>query len=347
MSTNIVAASASAVKDAHPRGLGGGTNRKLRGFEGSDHLSIMCRCGTHHPSGPPHNANWRPVGGWYDLACGARAWGIKEGTMTLRILAVAFAWLGLLLPSHVLAAPSFYVGVSGALMPQMFYFDASGGRQPISVFDVESIDGVGIGPGRSVYASTNVLGFGAIVGVQNARFSVPHGQSGGLTTPLDIAFGPDGNLYVVSIPDTTNSPGRVMRYSGRTGAFIDTFITAGIGNLIFPSDLLFQGDSLLISDTQLGVLRFDADTGAPLGVFIAPGSGAEQLPTDNARSLRRPVRQRPTGWPSAAVRRRDWCVRRHLRRHGQRRPRRAHRPGFRHRWRPLRGRWVKPAGAAL
>jgi hypothetical protein len=207
--------------------------------------------------------------GWYDLACG------KEGTVTLRILAAVFAWLGLLLPLHVLAAASFYVGVSGALMPQMFYFDPSGGRVPIGASDVESIDGVGIGPGSSVYASTNVLGFGAIEGMQNARFSVPQSQSGGLTIPLDIAFGPDGNLYVVSIefPPTTNSPGRVMRYDGRTGAFIDTFIAPGTGELIFPSDLLFRGDTLLISDTQLGVLRFDANTGAPLGVFIAPGSG--------------------------------------------------------------------------
>jgi two-component sensor histidine kinase len=140
-------------------------------------------------------------------------------------------------------------------------------------------NGVGIGPGRSVYASTNVLGFGAIVGMQNARFSVPYGQSGGLTAPLDIAFGPDGNLYVVSIdfPLATDSPGRVMRYDGLTGAFIDTFIAAGTGNLIFPSDLLFQGDILLISDTQRGVLRFDANTGAPLGVFIAPGSGVQQM----------------------------------------------------------------------
>jgi hypothetical protein len=195
--------------------------------------------------------------------------------MKLRIFATAVAWLSLMLPLHVLAAASFYVGVSGALMPQLFHFDAAGGRLPIDVPGVESIDGVGIGPDRGVYASTNVLGQGAIQGLQGAAFSVPHAQSGGLTAPLDIAFGPDGNMYVVSIqfPQTTASPGRVVRYSGQTGTFIDTFIAAGTGELVFPSDLLFRGDSLLVSDTQRGVLRFDANTGAFLGVFIAPGTG--------------------------------------------------------------------------
>lgn len=220
-----------------------------------------------------------PVSNAQELAgtTGARGSGPAEqgGTMTLRILAAALAWLGLLLPLHVLAAASFYVGVSGALMPQMFYFDASGIRAPLGISDVESIDGVGIGPGSSVYASTNILGMGAIAGMQGARFSVPHSQSGGLTIPLDIAFGPDGNMYVVSMefPQTTESPGRVMRYSGQSGAFIDTFVAAGTGALIFPSDLLFRGDTLLVSDTQRGVLRFDANTGAPLGVLIAPGTG--------------------------------------------------------------------------
>jgi hypothetical protein len=50
-----------------------------------------------------------------------------------------------------------------------------------------------------------------------------------------LAFGPDGNLYVVS--ELTDE---VKRYNGTTGAFIDTFVTEGSGGLGEPTFLIFS-----------------------------------------------------------------------------------------------------------
>lgn len=52
--------------------------------------------------------------------------------------------------------------------------------------------------------------------------------SGGLSGPTDLAFGPDGNLYVLGhLAQFSN--GSILRYDGTTGAFIDTFVNAQTG----------------------------------------------------------------------------------------------------------------------
>jgi DNA-binding beta-propeller fold protein YncE len=42
-------------------------------------------------------------------------------------------------------------------------------------------------------------------------------------SPLYLAFGPDGNLYV-SNSDNSGSAGSILRFDGKTGAFLDTFV---------------------------------------------------------------------------------------------------------------------------
>ncbi|MGA8028717.1 MAG: NHL repeat-containing protein [Bryobacteraceae bacterium] len=100
--------------------------------------------------------------------------------------------------------------------------------------------------------------------------------SGGLITPQNPVFGPDGNLYV---PDATVDA--VFRYKGSTGAFMDAFVPPGAGGLIRPTAALFGPDgNLYVADyfgTDSGVVRrYSGTTGAYMGVFA---SGHLVVPT--------------------------------------------------------------------
>ena len=90
--------------------------------------------------------------------------------------------------------------------------------------------------------------------------------SGGLDRPDDLAFGPDGNLYV-----TSTNTGQVLRYNGTTGSFIDVFVAAGSGGLDSPSNMVFGPDGNLYVENLISdqVLRYDGNTGAFIDVFIA------------------------------------------------------------------------------
>lgn len=52
--------------------------------------------------------------------------------------------------------------------------------------------------------------------------------------PRGFTFGPDGHFYV-----TSGGNDKIIRYDGTTGAFIDDFVTAGLGGLQEPFDVKF------------------------------------------------------------------------------------------------------------
>lgn len=115
--------------------------------------------------------------------------------------------------------------------------------------------------------------------------------SGGMHQPLSMAFGPDGNLYVANSFANDPTSGGVLRYDGKTGAFIDTFIAPGSGGLLKPLSVLFgpRGDLFVGSAAAFGasvanpntstVLRFDGVTGSFLGAFVAPDGGGLRYPS--------------------------------------------------------------------
>ena len=112
-------------------------------------------------------------------------------------------------------------------------------------------------------------------------------QRGQMDQPHQATFGPDGNLYVPERVGGTTIPqgGRVLRFNGVTGAFIDVFVPLLSGGLWHPIGHVFgpsgrgrQLDLYVGDVTSNSILRYDGATGAFLGAFVASQSGGLQAP---------------------------------------------------------------------
>jgi glucose/arabinose dehydrogenase len=132
---------------------------------------------------------------------------------------------------------------------RLFRFDALTGAQLSSQIR-DTIHGVAHGPDGNLYVkasdSANVIRRLAATGAIE-DFIPPFGAPGS----RDIAFGPDGNLYVLAHG--------IERYSGATGTFIDTLVSAGSGGLTDPRYFIFvqavpEPAAGMLLATGLGVL---------------------------------------------------------------------------------------------
>ena len=103
--------------------------------------------------------------------------------------------------------------------------------------------------------------------------------TGGMSVPVGLEFGPDGNLYTSS-----SSSDEVLRFDGKTGEFIDKFVPAGSGGMSSPRAIRFGGpntDLYVISLNTNEVLQFDRETGE----FIRAVATAAESGMSKSRGL--------------------------------------------------------------
>lgn len=101
-------------------------------------------------------------------------------------------------------------------------------------------------------------------------------ETGGLVAPSGIAFGPDGKLYVGSF-----SGDSILRYDGRSGAFIDVFVSSASGNLNGPdAGMAFgpSGDLYVPSFWNRRVKRYDGASGAFVENAFTPANSSLRNP---------------------------------------------------------------------
>jgi sugar lactone lactonase YvrE len=149
-------------------------------------------------------------------------------------------------------------GAGGLVEPTSIVFGPDGnlyvsdqGAQTVDRFEGPT----GPNPGISLPAA----------GQLGANFVAP--QSGGLSGPKELIFGPDGNLYVdstntLTAGDTISPTANlgVLEYNGTTGAFIKTYVGSGANGVQDPRGLAFDQDGrLYVADYGTGaILRFDS-----------------------------------------------------------------------------------------
>jgi sugar lactone lactonase YvrE len=123
----------------------------------------------------------------------------------------------------------------------------------------------------------SILRFDPTTGAYLGQFVNRDGSSGGppLMSPEGLVFGPNGDLYALSLGDTV--PGNahddyIIRYNGQTGAYVSSIDIGTAINSRLAAALLFGPDGkLYVPMSNTGeVRRYDVNTGTYTS-FIAPG----------------------------------------------------------------------------
>ncbi|MGB3237240.1 MAG: NHL repeat-containing protein [Geitlerinemataceae cyanobacterium] len=122
---------------------------------------------------------------------------------------------------------------------------------------------------------SNVLKFDEFTGEFLGEFIAT--GSGGLSSPDDLTFGPDGNLYISSGNDSATpetEPSAILRFDGKTGTFLDVFAKSDRLNRPYGNAFGPDGNFYVASFLSDEILRFDGKTGDFLDVFAS----GNQLP---------------------------------------------------------------------
>ena len=98
----------------------------------------------------------------------------------------------------------------------------------------------------------------------------------GLNLPQDMLWGPDGNLYI-----GCHAANTILRFNGKTGQFIDTFVSERSGGLLGPHDMAWGPDgNLYVSSHGTHEIKcYNSKNGAFLGDFVRAQSGGLDHPS--------------------------------------------------------------------
>ena len=136
--------------------------------------------------------------------------------------------------------------------------------------DTEGYTAMTLASADEVCVTSNILG-----GYEIYRFNgagqfidkVGFGRQSGFGS---MFRGPDGALYS-TMTDASTGTGSIVRH-GANGP--TTFVPAGAGGMTHPEAVVPGPDGrLYVADRELGVLRFDANTGAFIDVMVPAGRG--------------------------------------------------------------------------
>jgi streptogramin lyase len=171
-----------------------------------------------------------------------------------------------------------YDGQTGAFLDTFVPLSSGGLSHPSSML---------FGPDGNLYVmdtgDSEILRFQGLTGKSPGAFidTFVTPGSGGMHQSVGMAFGPDGNLYVANSFANDSTSGGILRYNGKTGKFMDTFIAPGSDGLLKPLTIVFGpgGDlfvgsadthDLTVADPHTStVLRFQGPSGESPGAFVS------------------------------------------------------------------------------
>jgi Calx-beta domain len=205
---------------------------------------------------------------------------------------------GLTSPGHLLLGPDQQLYVASEMTDEILLYDAKTGvflgvlvGDDLATLTLDESGGLrglssmAFGPDGELYVSSlhtnQILRYDArsgeflniLVGDDSKTLNID--ESGGLQGPSGIVCCPNGELYVSSLHTHA-----ILRYDGRTGAFLDSFVAASSGGLLAPSQLIFGPDGqLYVSSLHTQqILRYDGRTGVFLGVSVDLATSRGELP---------------------------------------------------------------------